>query len=152
MKIKTIVSVLFLIAALEAANASITAAPQRGDGERRRADAWWLDQSIAMRMGLSKQQIDRIDAIYRSPNANDSALLKDLVAQREQLEALLQKADAEESVVFAAIDRVEHLRYQINRNRALMLYRMRRCLTSEQRALLAKIAGERRPAKRPSGR
>ena len=117
-------------------------AQQRGEGQRPRP-AWWLDQSIAAQMNLSGPQKERIDAIFRSSEAGDSVLLKELVALREQLDALVAKADAEESAVFAAIDRVEHLRYQISRNRVFMLYRIHRCLTPEQRAVLAKIAKER---------
>ena len=65
-----------------------------------------------------------------------------LRAQREQLdqlEAVLSKMileGADESAVSSQVDRVEGVRSELNKGRTLMLYRMNRQLTPEQRAKL----------------
>ena len=113
--------------------------------QRHSTERWWRNPEMRRQLGLTKQQQDKIDAISVSTRPEIETLYGELRKRETTLDTLLAKSDADESTVFAAIDRVEHVRYEINRSYVFMVYRMHRCLTPEQRAALTKIAADRRP-------
>ncbi len=94
---------------------------------------FWVDGRAEL--GITDQQAASIEQIWQ-------ASLSKLHMQREQLEQLegvLSKMildGADESPVSAQIDRVEAVRSELNKARTLMLYRMNRQLTADQRTKL----------------
>ncbi|PYR75514.1 MAG: hypothetical protein DMF86_15025 [Acidobacteria bacterium] len=94
---------------------------------------WWVDGRAEL--GISDQQAASVEQIWQSS-------VTKLRAQREQLdqlEAVLSKMileGADESAVSSQVDRVEGVRSELNKGRTLMLYRMNRQLTPEQRTKL----------------
>jgi Spy/CpxP family protein refolding chaperone len=97
---------------------------------------WWVDDRAEI--GINDQQAASIEQIWQSS-------LPKLHTQREQvdqLESVLSQMildGADETAVSAQIDKVEAARSEFNKSRTLMLYRMNRQLTPEQRTRLKAI-------------
>lgn len=112
------------------------------DQERGRPNKWWQSSSFRAELALTPQQSDEIETIFQTT-------LPKLRAQKEELdklEGVLSKMIAEgtvdESKVVQKLDRVEHARAELAKTRTLMLFRMYRVLTADQRQKL-KILFER---------
>ena len=105
-------------------------APVRPEG---RPYKFWVDGRAEL--GINDQQAASIEQIWQTS-------LPKLHGKREeldQLEGVLSKMildGSDESAVSAQIDKVESARSELNKARTLMLYRMNRQLTPEQRTKL----------------
>lgn len=105
-------------------------------GEPPRPSKWWLAAESRAAVGITDRQSAKIERIFQ-------AMLGDLRAekalferQEQELSRLLDTDGIEEAVVILAIDRVEAARSALAKTRTLMLYRMRRVLSPEQRVRL----------------
>jgi Spy/CpxP family protein refolding chaperone len=104
-------------------------------------------------LGITDQQSAAIEHIWQKglPKRTEA---RDLL---EKLDAELTKMivdGADEAAVIAQIDKVEAARLEVNKNRDLMLYRMNKLLTPEQRMKLdakAKAAREQRERRGSGG-
>lgn len=97
---------------------------------------WWLSDKVKAEVGLTDQQSRELEAIFQ-------AVLPDLKAQKQELDraelelsTLLAEGVAEEAQVAQAVDRAEARRAVLNKSRTLMLFRMYRVLSPEQRVKL----------------
>ncbi len=93
---------------------------------------WWIDTKLRAELGITDQQSAAVDKIWQKS-------MPALVEGRQKLEkledALSQMADVpDEAVVIAQIERVENLRADLSKGRTLMIYRMNKVLTADQRA------------------
>ena len=113
---------------------------------------WWMDP-IKTELGISDSQSAAIEHIWQKG-----------LPKRTEARELLEKFDAEltkmivdgaeEAAVIQQIDKVEAARLDVNKNRDLMLYRMNKLLTPEQRMKLdakAKAAREQRERRGSGG-
>jgi Spy/CpxP family protein refolding chaperone len=104
---------------------------------------WWIDPELRTELGITDQQSAALDQVWQKslPHRTDSR------DRLEKLDAVLQKLileAADEATVTAQLDRVEAARSDANKARVLMLYRMNKLLTQEQRARLdAKVKAMR---------
>jgi Spy/CpxP family protein refolding chaperone len=117
------------------------AAPRAAGGSQ--AHSWWKSEDFRATLGLTVDQSARIDAIF---TATLPELRQDM-NRLDELEARLSQlieSDAEETDIARQIDRVETARAQVNKTRSLMLVRMRRVLTPEQRARMKALEEEMR--------
>ncbi|HKB13574.1 MAG TPA: periplasmic heavy metal sensor [Vicinamibacterales bacterium] len=99
---------------------------------------WWRDAQFQKDLSLSADQSARIDNVFQST----ITLLRQKKAELDQQEAELSRliaANADEAVVVRQVDRVEEIRANLNKNRTLMLLRMRQVLSPEQRVRLNKL-------------
>jgi Spy/CpxP family protein refolding chaperone len=122
--------------------------PAGRDGPKK----WWLDTQLRAELGITDQQSAALDQVWQKsfPHRADTR------ERLEKLDADLQKMileAADEPSVKAQLDRVEAARSEANKARVLMLYRMNKLLTQEQRAKLdAKVKAIReRDGRRGSG-
>jgi periplasmic protein CpxP/Spy len=125
---------------------------------------WWRSDSVKKELGLTNDQSMRIDHIWQAVYPQ----LKQENTQLDEREARLSRlieTDADEAVIGHSIDRVEALRSNMNKERALMLVHMRQVLTPDQRVKFNDIhtrwqadqkarqaqqpQGQSRPAARP---
>jgi periplasmic protein CpxP/Spy len=93
---------------------------------------WWRSESVKKELALTNDQSMRIDHIWQVAYPQ----LKQENTQLDEREARLSRlieTDADEAVIAHSIDRVEALRSNMNKERALMLVHMRQVLTPEQR-------------------
>jgi Spy/CpxP family protein refolding chaperone len=124
-----------LFVALAAAPAGAQPAPRPGGPP----PAWWTSERFKQDLHLTKEQSARIEQIVQAslPQLKDS---KDSIDREEAvLSKLMAAADANEAEVLLAIDRVETARYTMSKARTVMLFRVNRVLSAEQRAKLQEI-------------
>ena len=101
---------------------------------------WWRSYRVTEALRLSPQQAAAIDRIYQGSLRQASVCAQEAAAARKQLEGLLLSDDVD--VVFEiTTSRVADLEAACRRGRTLMLYRMSRQLSAEQRLALAGLAG-----------
>lgn len=94
---------------------------------------WWQSDRYRAELTLTPDQTARLEAVYQ-------ALLPRLTAGKEELETLekrlsdaIGEGTASEAEVMKQVDIVEAARSSLGRTRTLMIYRMYRVLTPEQR-------------------
>lgn len=93
---------------------------------------WWRSTQFQKDLGMTADQVTRVDAIFQ-------ATLAELRARRDELDRFetklsnLIEADADEAAVARWVDKTEAARGSLNKVRTLMLMRMRQVLTPDQR-------------------
>jgi Spy/CpxP family protein refolding chaperone len=91
---------------------------------------WWQDEGYKRELGLTTEQVSRLEAIFQtsmpSLRANKGAL------DRAELEfdRLVERGD--DNAVMQQVSVVESARAELNKTRTIMLLRMRRSLTADQ--------------------
>lgn len=109
---------------------------------------WWRSEEFKKELGLSTEQVTKIDGIHQST-------LPELRQERDELntyEAKLSKlleSSTDEALIARQIDRVETARANVNKTRSLMLARIRLVLNPDQRARF-KVMAERRQGQQNS--
>lgn len=104
--------------------------------EAQRPSKWWHDPECKSQVGLSERQAAEIDRIFLSVRAELRAEKAELEKQEAALSRLLAESNDNEAVVVRTIDRVEAARSALAKTRTLMLYRMHRLLSPDQRRKL----------------
>jgi Spy/CpxP family protein refolding chaperone len=100
---------------------------------------WWQSEEFQRELGLTGDQIARIEQIFQQSLPALKAGKQDLDRLDGELSALIAETDASESQVLRLIDQVEASRSALGRTRSLMLFRMHRVLTPEQRVKLTAL-------------
>jgi Spy/CpxP family protein refolding chaperone len=106
---------------------------------------WWIDNRAEL--GLTDQQSAEIGQVFESTVSRLRALREELDRLDAALAELIAGYNADPATVAQQVDKVESARAEYNKTRTLMLYRMDRVLTAEQRAKV-KALHERRDAER----
>jgi Spy/CpxP family protein refolding chaperone len=111
-------------------------------GERPRGPGkWW--QVYKSELRLNPDQISRIDAIFEATFPQLKASYEALSKREEQLSKLIVADDATEAEVLRQSEQIEAIRSELSKTRVLMLFRMRRVLSPEQRDKLQELQKER---------
>jgi len=130
-------------------------APHKGDkpGEKSQGrpapPKWWTDAKLRAELGITDQQSAAVEQVWQKS-------LPTLREGRERLEKLeetlsqMTSAVSDETAVIAQIERVENLRAELNTGRTLMIYRMNRLLTTDQRVKVKAMHERRDPPRRGS--
>lgn len=108
-------------------------APGDHHDDRQGPKKWWIDPQLRSQLGITDQQSAAVDQMWQKTLPK----LREGHARLETLEDALNTMihdGAEESVVIPQIEKVESTRAELNKSRTLMLYRMNRVLTPDQRA------------------
>jgi Spy/CpxP family protein refolding chaperone len=108
--------------------------PPPQDKDKNRPYKWWLSEDGKKEFGISEQQSRDLEALFQQMLPTLKANKAELDKQEKSLDRLLSDGGSTETVVAQAIDRAEAARSALSRTRTLMLYRMYRLLTPEQRA------------------
>jgi Spy/CpxP family protein refolding chaperone len=117
---------------------------QRADGRRgspqvpQRAK-WWQDDKIKAELRLTPDQTTRIEDVFQAFFVKMKGTAEDLGRREEQLSKLISANDVTEVQLLKEADQVEVLRGTLGKARTLMLFRMRRVLSPDQRNKLAEI-------------
>jgi Spy/CpxP family protein refolding chaperone len=107
---------------------------QAQSADKNRARKWWLSDEGRAEFGITDQQSRGLENIFQAMLPALKANKTELDKHEKVLDQLLADANSNEALVTQAIDRVEAARGALSRTRTLMLYRMYRLLTPEQRA------------------
>ena len=111
---------------------------------------WWIDPQLRSELGITDQQSAAVDQIWQ----RSLPKLREAHERLEKLENVLSQMildnTADEASVIAQIEKVESTRADLNQGRTLMLYRMNKLLTAEQRAKVKAIYDRRDAGRRSS--
>jgi Spy/CpxP family protein refolding chaperone len=111
---------------------------------------WWQHEKFQRELVLSADQVTRLEDIFQAAGptlrANKAALDK----VQAELSAMVVDGRADDAAAVDLITRVEAARGELGKNRGVMLYRMRRILTSDQNAKLKVLFDEHERSKRHS--
>jgi Spy/CpxP family protein refolding chaperone len=106
-----------------------------------RGSKWWQDEKIKAELRLTPEQSARIEEVFTAwfakPGLKDK--VDELNRREEQLSNLISGNDVTEAQLLKEADQVEALRSYLSKDRTLMLFRMRRVLSAEQRSKLVEI-------------
>jgi Spy/CpxP family protein refolding chaperone len=100
---------------------------------------WWQDEKVKAELRLAPDQSARIGEIFDASFATMKDVADDLTRREEQLSNLISGNDVTEAQLLKQADQVEALRGSLSKARILMLFRMRRVLSAEQRSKLVDI-------------
>ena len=123
-------------------------APQAQPGQPPRPFAWWRDAQYQKNLGLTYDQVNRVENIFQ-------AALPELRKGRDELDrheaelSRLIEMNADEAVVVRQIDKVEAIRSRLDKSRQLLLLHFRQVLTPEQRIKLKEALDRDRGIKPP---
>lgn len=114
---------------------------------------WWQSERFVQELGLTKEQSRQIEEVFQASWPALQAAKTDLDRLEGELSRLIAEGTMSEAMVLHQIDKVEASRSAMGRTRSLMLYRMHRLLSAEQRAKLKTLyeAIEREKARHGSG-
>src|SRR5687768_10861762 len=101
---------------------------------------WWHSDKFKQQLQLTDEQIARIEEVFQAALPEFRQHKKTLDRLEEELSRLIDTA--EEASVMQHADRVEAERAALSKARTLMLVRIRRVLSVEQRAKLAELHQE----------
>ncbi len=120
------------------------------DQSRRDRHKWWIGPE-AKELGLTNDQSQRIEAIYQQAFPRIQSSMQDVEAGQAELDKIIAGDRTTEDDVVRQLNRVQIARNEVNRQLVLMLFRMNRELTPEQRAK-AKALRDQRQTERREGR
>jgi Spy/CpxP family protein refolding chaperone len=123
-----------------------------GAGASAQGFKWWQDDRFKRELALSAEQIDRVEAIYQSTGPAMRTQKAALDRLQADLSKVVAEGTADEQTAREVMSRVEAARSELGLTRALMLYRMRRILTSDQHVKLQVLFDERERERRNHGR
>lgn len=124
MLIRTIATIAVLIAGVLPASA--------GPGSPFK---WWQNEKTRAELVLTAQQVESVESIFQATLPRLMESKQELDRLEDTLSALITTSDDEAQVV-QQIDKVEATRSAMSKVRTLMLFRMRRVLTPDQRVKL----------------
>lgn len=103
---------------------------------------WWQDERYQRELAMSPEQVTRLEDIYQAAGPAMRAQKAALDRLQADLSKLVSDGRAEDATADDLIGKVEAARADLGRSRGIMLYRMRRILTSDQHVKLKVLFGE----------
>src|SRR5436305_15123225 len=126
------------------------AASSQQNGRSAPRFAWWQDEQYQRHLGLTSDQVSRLEAIWQTALPELRKGRDDLDRQEAELSRLIE-VNADETVVTHQVDKVEAIRAHLNKARTLVLLHHRQLLTPEQRVKLKAMRDrDRERARAPS--
>ena len=109
---------------------------------------WWKSGEIRQELELSDEAVASIDAIFQTTMPELRSAFRVVRKHQEQFDQLLERVDVTEEEVFHEVDHLETARAEVRKGWAVMLFKMRRVLTPDQRNKLEEHAERRRNERR----
>src|SRR4051794_20005828 len=85
---------------------------------------WWTNEKVVRELGLTGEQSNRIDSVFRDSLPHMRQSKQELDRQEAELSRLIE-TNADESQVIRQVDKVEAVRATLNKTRTIQLLRMR---------------------------
>lgn len=114
-----------------------TVAPAAAQGFK-----WWQNDRFQRELALSAEQVGRLEEVYQAAGPAMRAQKSALDRLQNDLSLMVNDGRADDAAASDLIARVETARADLGRTRGLMLYRMRRLLTSDQHVKLKVLFDE----------
>ena len=117
------------------------------DSNQRRVP-WWKDAGTRAELGISDKQSKEIDDVFQSTLPGLRAAKDELDQMDEAVAKLVKDSTADVAVVAKQVAQAEQARASLTTQRTIMLFRMHRLLTSEQRTKLDEMFARREAERR----
>jgi Spy/CpxP family protein refolding chaperone len=111
---------------------------------------WWHSPSIRAQLALTPEQATRLDTIYRESLPARRRLREELTRLQNLMGRVLDDGRFDEEHSRAIVERVFEAEKQRNIARMMMLLRMHRVLTLEQRGRLERLSASPSSSRPPS--
>ena len=102
---------------------------------------WWKDSALMQKIGVSDEQVQKIEKIFQDHRLQLIDLHAALEKQEAILEPLVEADQPDETQVIAQIDKVAQARASLEKSNAQMLLAIRRVLTVDQWKKLRDVPG-----------
>jgi Spy/CpxP family protein refolding chaperone len=109
----------------------------RPDGGHQAPKFFWKDPNLRAEFGITDQQSAAIEAIWQKDLKQRTDARDRLEQMEKELDQLMRDAALDETAFMAQLKKVEAARTEASKARMLMLYRINKLLTPDQRAKLA---------------
>ena len=119
---------------------SLAVVPLAGVSQQPTPRGWWRNEAIVKELGLAAEQVTRINTIFETTMPELRQDREELERLEAKLSRMIQDDRMDEASLSRQIDRVETARANGNKTRSLMLTRMYRVLTREQRGKFDQIS------------
>lgn len=120
----------------------------RRDGRDQRRMPWWKAADTRAELGISDRQSKEIDDVFQSMLPGLRAAKEELDKLDEAVAKLVKDSTADVNLVARQVAQAEQTRGNLTTQRTIMLFRMHRLLSPEQRtkldAMFARREAERR--------
>ena len=112
---------------------------------------WWHASGVQRDLALTKEQVEKINAIFRSDLPERRRIAGEQERLEKRLDAMLCTDDADDATALLLVDQVVAKQAERHVRRTQMLVRMYRVLTVKQReALRHKLFSAVPPVRHPS--
>jgi Spy/CpxP family protein refolding chaperone len=128
---------------------------QDGRGKDEHRTPWWKSPDTRTELGISDKQSKEIDDIFQDTVPALRAAKDELDKLDDTVAKLIKEGTADIVVVARQVGQAEQARANLTTQRTVMLYRMHRLLTPEQRVKLDAMFAQREAERRkndPNGR
>ena len=125
------------------------------DGKDPHRAPWWIAADTRADLGISDKQSKDIDDIFQATLPSLRAAKDELDKLDDAVASLIKEGTADITVVARQVGQAEQARANLTTKRTVMLYRMHRLLTPEQRTKLDEMLARRDAERRkndPNGR
>src|SRR5262245_43990076 len=119
----------------------------RGGKDERRMP-WWKAPDTRAQLGITDKQSKDIDDIFQATVPSLRAAKEDLDKLDDAVAKLIKEGTADITVVQAKVGQAEQARATLTTQRTVMLYKMHRLLTPEQRTKLDEMFAQREAERR----
>lgn len=125
-----------------------------GDNQPQGRMKWWQSSVFRQQLGLTPDQSSRIEEIFQATLPDLRATKAEMDRLETTLSKLMADAAADERQVAEQINQVEAARSELSKHRTLMLFRMNRILSPDQRVKLKALHEQWHSErdKRPAGK
>jgi len=118
--------------------------------DARQRHKWWESGDIKAELSITDEQSEAIETLYQAARPKLRMLMEALSAEEEALSLLIDAAHTVERDVAGQIDKVEEARGALSKERLLMVYRIYRELSVQQRTDIREWMDQnRRRTRRP---
>jgi Spy/CpxP family protein refolding chaperone len=100
---------------------------------------WWKDERFTKELALTPDQRTRIDAVFQAASPALRAQQRALSNLEDELSKIVAEGTADEPEVEHFVAKVESARAELGKMRTMMIFRIRRVLTTEQHLKLQKL-------------
>jgi Spy/CpxP family protein refolding chaperone len=112
---------------------TLAVAPAMASSQQGPPRGWWRTEAIVKDLGLTTDQTARLNTIFESTMPELRQDREELERLEAKLSRMIQDDRLDEATLARQIDRVETARANGNKTRSMMLMRMYRVLTPQQR-------------------
>ena len=123
--------------------------PKAAEAAAKKKLKWWRNEELCSKAAITEAQSTELDRIFHTFYASLKSGTDDVERYHKDVSKMMAEGSSSEVDVLHAIDKLEAAKASLARTRMLMLYRMYRVLTPEQREKVKKFQEQAAAATAP---